>query len=246
MQLDHEFLADRRAALGFGAPETYASSLVDMAAPAGRTAAPPPRTPGSSADASSPLYQRVLMLVHCPYPVEQRPPGWWRWSLPILALVVTPAAAYLCLGLGSDLGVSGATATASPPPRTFQVPRLSLGPRKPVASGRTPAFELPLELPQQFDLTLEVWGNPTALAQCRVAGQALGPSEAEAQRPPETSPDPEAWHLIQLRRSLQGLSLTVDGHPVPIAGDHPPITSRLAIAPIPGRPTLVRNLRITW
>ena len=34
MHLDHEFLADRHAALGFGAPETYASSLVAMAAPA--------------------------------------------------------------------------------------------------------------------------------------------------------------------------------------------------------------------
>ena len=118
MHLDHEFLADRHAALGFGAPETYASSLVALAAPGpariGARARPSPEAPSPAGSAGSPLFQRILMLVACPFRVERRPPAWWRWSLSILVLLLTPLAACLCLDLGAAGLPASALASADP------------------------------------------------------------------------------------------------------------------------------------
>jgi hypothetical protein len=186
------------------------------------------------------------MLVQCPFPLEQRSPAWWRWSLTILALLITPIAAYVCLGLGHDRNAATPSAPASArqlqAARTFQVARLSLGPQEPAPQGRPSAFELPLELPEFFDLSLEIWGDPATLAQCRVAGQPLGP---DPQHAPEAPGAPEAWHHVQITRNARGLALTVDGQPRSTQ-DRPPPGARLAIEPAPSRPTLVRNLHITW
>jgi beta-lactamase regulating signal transducer with metallopeptidase domain len=245
MHLDHEFLADCHAALGFGAPETYASSLVAMAAPgpAGSVPTPAPlsKAPGLGGSAGSPLFQRILMLVACPFRVERQPPAWWRWSLSMLILLLTPLAACLCL----DLDAVGEPASAlAPQTQIFRVARLAIPPQALGRLGRAPVFELPLRLPEQFDLVLEVWGDRAALARSRVVGQRLGPHAAAIT--PEILPEPEAWHLVQLKRGPAGFSLSVDGQPVYTDPTTDRITPRLAVEPAPGRPARFQNLCITW
>jgi hypothetical protein len=245
MHLDHEFLADRRAALGFDAPGVYASSLLGMTTPLRERSGPPARSPSRPAGVVSPLFQRVLMLVQCPFPVEQQPPTWWSWSLPILTLLIAPALA--CLGLDPGTGkgeVTGATATrsAGPATNTFRMARLAISPQVPGHLGRAAVIELPLRLPEQFELGVEVWGDRATLAHCRVLGQRLGP----AAHAPGTAAEPETWHHVLLRRDRRGLSLSVDGQAVGIDPARNAITPQLAIEPAPDRPGLFRNLLINW
>jgi hypothetical protein len=247
MHLDHEFLADRHAALGFGAPDTYASSLVAMAAPGpARTvpgSAPRSDTPSPAESTGSPLFQRILMLLACPFRVEREPPAWWCWSLSILILLLTPLAACLCLDLGA---VRPPASALAPRTQTFRVARLTIPPQSPGRLGRAPVFELPLRLPEQFELVLEVWGDHAALARSRVVGQRLGPGPSAAAIPPEIPAEVETWHLVHLERGPDGLSLSVDGQSVLTDPNRDQITPRLAIEPAPGRPAQFRNLCITW
>jgi hypothetical protein len=247
MQLDHEFLADRRAALAFDAPGRYASSLVGMATPLPQgeqdrdRPGPSRRSTCPAEGAGSPLFQRVLMLVQCPFPVEQEPPTWWSWALPILTLLLAPAVA--CLGLEAGIGGT-VTRPVVPETNTFRMSRLAIGPQGPGPHGRAPAVELPLRLPERFELAVEVWGDRAALARCRVVGQPLGPLA----RAPEASSELETWHHVLLRRDHAGLSLSVDGQPVrnDPGRDRDGLTTQLAFEPAPDRPALFRNLTVTW
>jgi beta-lactamase regulating signal transducer with metallopeptidase domain len=245
MHLDHEFLADRHAALSFGAPETYASSLVALAAP-GPAHASPRRArasdaPSTGGSVGSPLFQRILMLIACPFRLERRPPAWWGWSLSIIVLLLAPLAACLCLDLGA---VAQPARAHAPQTRSFRVARVAIPSQPGGRLGRAPTFELPLRLPEQFDLVLEIWADREALARSRVVGQRLVPPD-----PPGTSEsplDPETWHLVQLKRGPAGLTLSVDGRTVRTDPNSDPITPRLAVEPAPSRPAWIQNLCITW
>ncbi len=293
MRLDHEFLADRRAASEFDEPLDYASSLLGLAAspeaPIARpgpemvasltTGTPVPSSPGKPA--ASPLFQRILMLVRCPFDVELDPPAWWRWSVALVLLAITPALACVEMDLNAmaDLRPTSPLAQArgsspsgsSAPVRTFSIARLTVGPFTADAKGLVPAVELPLSLPDQFDLTLEVWGNHALLGQCRVLGQRLAlPNalandpflagmvefeselglefEVEPGRELESEPEPETWHrvMLQVRRRPLHLALAVDGQPLPADPGIFGLPHRLTIEPPPDRPSRVRNLCIRW
>ncbi|HEY2157432.1 MAG TPA: M56 family metallopeptidase, partial [Isosphaeraceae bacterium] len=146
MRLDQEFLADRRASDRLGPSSArYASTLVEIAA-----ARDTPRADvGPVPSAGSALLQRVLMLVRCPFPVEVRPPRWWR------ALVGLATAAVLLLATGLTLRARAHQETPPAEPaeiRDVQIPRLTLDARGPSA----PPTTLPLRLPMDFDLSFEV------------------------------------------------------------------------------------------
>ena len=72
--------------------------------------------------------------------------------------------------------------------------------------GRAPVFELPLRLPEQFDLVLQVWGDPALLARARVAGHRLAATASSSEPPSE----PETWHLVQLKRGVTTMLPTED------------------------------------
>jgi hypothetical protein len=252
MCLDHEFLADRRAARGFDTPAAYASSLLGMAASSFDLEPDPDRDSGRSEglsrgsgpvaaeeEAGSPFLQRVRMLVQCPFLLETRPPTWWRWSLPLVGLLITPAAAWVCLGLQPAPAPSGA-APAVAPPRTFDIPRLALDPQKRGPHGRAAVSELPLRLPSAFELSVEVWGDPATLAHCRVAGLPLTPCVDVA------AVEGESWHRVRLRRNFGELALSVDGRAASVGPDVAQITRCLSVEPAPDRPALFRNLHVTW
>ena len=95
MRLDHEFLADHRAASGFGSSGRYAASLLELSPPRREAPTRPSLAPVPAKGPVSALFQRLLMLVRCPFPVESRPPRWWRWSLPMGVALATLAASSL-------------------------------------------------------------------------------------------------------------------------------------------------------
>ncbi len=135
-----------------------------------------------------------------------------------------------------------------PQPQRFQMSRLALNPQQPGPGGRVPVLELPLVLPARFALSVDVWGDRTTLARCRVVGQQLGlPDSPRGPGPRPPSPaEPEAWHHIRLRCDSGDLFLWVDG--VPVRPDPGPsgLTPRLSVEPAPDRPALFRNLCVIW
>jgi len=252
LRLDQEFLADRRAAADFGTAGTYAASLVDLADPgAGPPSAPAPAPAPATTPATTParapaspgsdFVRRVLMLVRCPFPVEDRPPLWWRRAL--------PPAAVLGVLIASGLTLRGLPPTPPPSPgpgpggHTFRMPRLSL-PEAPAGRPSPPIpWQLPLaQLPTRFELTLDAWADDAVgLAQIRILGLALDVG-------PLRDPEPPGWHTVRIVRTAEGLSLWVDGR---ILLDRaPPGPGRNATAftiqPAPRGPAEFRNLKLVW
>ena len=208
--LYHEFLADHRAASGFGSSGKYAASLLELSPPRREGPAPASRAPVPAEGPVSALFQRLLMLVRCPFPVETRPPRWWRWSLPMGVALATLAASSL-----SHRGVEAAPPPgpgrllAPPGPQSFRMARLELPASPGGPDGRAPAFHLPIRLPDDFELTLEVWGDPDMLSRIRVAGHLLGTTQTLASDPTA----PEAWHLLPAcARVPCCLHVWIDGH----------------------------------
>ena len=108
--------------------------------------------------------------------------------------------------------------------------------------GRVPAFHLPIRLPDDFELTLEVWGDPGMLSRMRVAGHLLGTTQALASDPTA----PEAWHLLRVRRDARRLHFWIDGQ-TSTADSHPQATTPwLAVEPVPDLPLQVKNLTLVW
>lgn len=252
MRLDQEFLADQRAAQRFGPPRYYASTLLQCAtlsaAPRGE-APPAPAMAASAHGPGSALVDRMLMLLRCPFPVEPRPPAWWTRGLACLAVVATLLAASLSvrstpLRPSSTPEITTAAAAQRPgPPRTFRVTRLDVPPHPLGARGLGRLVELPIRLPDQFELTLEVWADPAALRRTRVVGLPLGdPPPREALAPAST----EKWHAVRVRRDRNGLALHVDERPVAVPDEPHHLTTWLAVEPPAERHGRFRSLRLDW
>jgi hypothetical protein len=249
LALDHEFLADRRAAAKFGHLSSYASSLLGMASP-------PQAREGSSTGAEdaagltgSALVQRVLMLVKCPFPVEARPPAWWLRSLTAVVVAVTLATSALRLRASAvepgEAGAGPSVAASRAQPHTFRLSRLTIPARPPGGRRRGALFELPVRLPPAFELTLHVWGTPTTLADTRVAGLRLGTPDDLLR----AFAAPPVWHLVYVRReSAAGpVTVKVDDRPVPVNADHrAAVTTWLSVEPAPNTEGQFQHLKLTW
>jgi hypothetical protein len=249
MRLDQEFLADRRAATGFGPPGRYATSLVDLAdakvdpparrGPAGDT----PRAPVARPlflGAGSALFQRVLMLLRCPYPVESRAPLWWRGLLvPAVACGTWLSASLTLRGVAASPTRPSMRSLDPSSPRQFQLTRLVVAESPAGPHGETEPYNLPLPLPEQFELTLDLYTIPADLAATRVAGYRLG-------APPDAHTNAPGWHHVRLKRTRAGVSLAVDGQPVPNPAKtcHP--SPWLSIQPPPDRRGIIKNLILSW
>ncbi len=80
LMIDQEFLADQSAASRYGTSSAYASSLLSMAAhhsvqDVGEFDSPSTGEPSKKKiGVPSALFQRMVMLLHCPFPIEARAP----------------------------------------------------------------------------------------------------------------------------------------------------------------------------
>ncbi len=243
MRLDHEFLADLRAASGFGSPERYAASLLTLSTPRRDGPTPASLAPVPVEGPVSALFQRLLMLVRCPFPVETRPPRWWRWSLPIGGALATLAASSLSYRGGEPAHPPGSKrplATAGM--QTFRMVRLQIPASPGGPDGHPKVFHLPIRLHDDFELTLEVWGDPDMLSRLRVAGLLLGTTPFLARDPTA----PLSWHFLRVRRHAERLNLWIDGEAATLSTRPLATTPWLAIEPVPDLPLQVKNLTLIW
>lgn len=222
MRLDQEFLADRRAADRLGAASRYASTLVEIAASTPRPPGGAPASPG----AGSALLQRVLMLIRSPFPVEARTPRWWRGTLGVATALL------LLLATGLTLRARTHPAPAHPaPPRVLELPQVVL---QPAPAGASAAI-LPVRLPSEFTVEFDVVAAADELPLIRILERPLaaGPTASGA-----------GPHRVALRREGGGLSLGLDGGAMtPLAG--PSAEEWLSARGLPGRPVLLKNLRLS-
>lgn len=239
LRMDQEFMADRNAARRYGPLRSYASSLLTIAHPTGASTAGPRHERVRGDDGASPLFLRMLMLVRCPFEVETRPPRWWAWLLPTLLLAGTLSASCLTARLPDDPPPSSwHTATARS--HSFKMARLLVPPPAPSTPQPTTIFELPMSLPEQFELSVDVWGDARTVAATHVVGRSLEHPKAAT----DTSTD-ERWHCVRIRRDGYGVSIWIDQVRLPRSRDMT-TSSTLQFEPPAGRPGHFRNLHLAW
>src|SRR5262249_55137308 len=82
-----------------------------------------PAPSAATVGVQSPLFQRMMMLLHCPYPVESRTPRVWSWSSRLAVILASIAAACLVIRWPhASLAVSAPESDGGPRPR-FRVTR---------------------------------------------------------------------------------------------------------------------------
>jgi beta-lactamase regulating signal transducer with metallopeptidase domain len=253
--IDQEFLADRAAALRYGTSSGYASSLLLLAEarpgnlpdarPSGTVAN---RAAGESREVRSPLSQRVLMLLYCPFRVEARAPQSWSWLLRISLVVATLVAACLCIRRPDAHALEHRQkhGTASP---QFRVTDFKVEPLVFSKDGRVESHVMPVALPSDFVLSVEVLSTPAELGKVRIAGHQLGdrpiPDDLthSAVSPTEHI---ESWHQVRLVRQGDQISLSIDGRMITVGSSPQATTEWLTFEPSPERATQFRNLVIEW
>jgi hypothetical protein len=240
LRLDQEFLADRWAVGHFGSTSAYASSLVAIASsrPIAETSSRNDQPTTRREPTASALLPRILMLIRCPFLIEGRPPGWWRWaSLGSIACVTILASSLTLRGLATGaLTFSSPTTT---PTGSFHLADLTLG----AGEGRDQPFDLRYRLPEEFTLTLELQADPSELPALEVLGHRLNPPPNH----PTTNTSPKLdWHLVRIRRQAGTEQAWLDDIPLTVA-DHPArLTQWLTLKAHPTRATRYRNLEIAW
>jgi beta-lactamase regulating signal transducer with metallopeptidase domain len=253
--IDQEFLADRSAALRYGTSSGYAATLLSLAESGPNLLAEPrPSVRGAiwpavgKGGARSPLFQRILMLLYCPFRVEARAPRSWSWIWRLTVVAAAIVAACLCIRWPYALEhqQNGDLASGGQP---FCVADFVAEPMVFLPGGRALPYILPVALPTQFELTVEVLANVTDLAKVHIAGHPLGVARLSplvSDLTWSSSGHTESWHQVRLERHGQLLSIWVDGRKLP-AVFNPQATSQwLCFEPSPERPTHFRNLIVHW
>jgi beta-lactamase regulating signal transducer with metallopeptidase domain len=231
MRLDQEFLADRFASEVFGPDFSYAKSLVDLAEPGGASR----RGGGGRA-----LLPRILMLVRCPFALEKSPPFWWRLAMvpgisvvAILALSLTPGRVSSAV-TGANQRLADRSSHGS-----FQLERLTFRAEPGVGSPQT--LTLPVVLPEEFDLSIEVLTTLADLPRFRIAGCALS-----VPRPESITGAAERWLLVRLARRGGTVAASVDSKPVQCDFERVGRSERLTLRSPAGRSAAFQSLRLSW
>lgn len=259
--IDQEFLADRSAAERYGTSSDYASSLLSLAAPdapsAPAVAACEPRSEAprtESVGIQSPLFQRMMMLLHCPYPVESQTPRVWSWTSRLAVVLASIAAACLVIRWPQSSLAVPAPMISGPPHARFKAPHFITEPLLDV-DGRTRSrvYVLPVTLPSRFDLDVDVHCSTSGLVQIRVIGESIAipgsatsPIDGDA---PESFPidnDPAGWHHVHIHRDHHEISIIVDGQTLPETKQFEPPSDWLTIEPPSHSSAEFRNLVVTW
>ncbi len=257
--IDQEFLADRSAAGRYGTSSEYASSLLSLAtlpdpeprARAGRPTGESPR-PGTIG-VQSPLFQRMLMLLHCPYPVESRTPRLWSWTSRVAVFAASIAAACLVIRWPqSSVALPAAPVSADSSGPRFQVLYFVAKPmHEDPASQRSMVYVMPVALPPTFDLDVEVRSTRAELPHVRIVGQPLGiqdpasiPAVAGTAVLFSDGPD-RTWRRVHIHRDHHRISVTVNDRPVPSTAAEAS-SDWLTFEPPADGPVEFRKLIMNW
>jgi beta-lactamase regulating signal transducer with metallopeptidase domain len=255
--IDQEFLADRTAALRYGTSCDYASSLLSLAEDqpglpreAGPSNEVTKRVVLAESEVGSPLSQRVLMLLYCPFRVETRVPRSWSWALRITLAAATVVAACMCIRW-PDAAALEHRQSHGPGAKTpqFRVTDFTSEPLVFSKDGRVVSYVMPVALPSQYVLSVDVLSTPLDLAKVRIAGHPLG-SAADLQDQDLALVIPammlESWHHVQLVREGDRISLSIDGQTIAVCSSPQATTEWLTFEPSPTRVTQFRDLVVEW
>jgi beta-lactamase regulating signal transducer with metallopeptidase domain len=255
--IDQEFMADRFAAIHYGTSSGYAASLVSMAESRRGRDADHRSNGGESGwiamaknEIRSPLAQRVLMLLYCPFRFEATAPRSWSWILRITLAMTSIVAACLCVrwpdASAIEHRVKSGSAQSTP---QFCVSDFTVEPLAFSRSGRALSFVMPVALPTDFELTVEVFSALADLGNVRIAGHALGDQEDSTESFNHTSGSSDmvkSWHHVRLIRRGDDVSLRIDDRSVPVRSSAHDTSQWLTIEPSPKHATQFRNLVVEW
>ncbi len=244
--IDQEFMADHSAALRYGTTLGYAASLLSLAGSRTGQSDSSPRSGRETAESMvreserrSPLFQRVLMLLYCPFRVEPRVRASCAWALRTTVAVASIMAACLCLrwphAQAIEARLKQAKVLALEPLRIadFVAEPLVVTP-----GGRGVPHVLPVLLPDRFELTVDVFASATDLSKIRIAGYSLGAATTSG-RSAESIPgadDSESWHTVRLRRQDDQVLLSLNGQTVVLS----PVRRRERLALVRAQPRTSR------
>lgn len=254
LRIDQEFLADRAAAGPPGQSTTYARWLVGLS---GKRFENPPRAPDFAVEPKekggetwregefrTPLLQRVAMLLHCPFVVENRPPRWYATIAPaLLASLAIFLSSLRILAPVDPSALQNQGSSRDSMARSFQIPRFTIAPSQRRSSDHGDPYVLPFALPPTFHLQAEIRATPSALSQIRISRYPL-----TVEPPPDVADADEAasWRAFSIHRDQQGATLTIDGRPFPVEADAETSPEWLTITPAENETTTLRNLVVTW
>jgi beta-lactamase regulating signal transducer with metallopeptidase domain len=254
--IDQEFLADQTAAFHYGTSSEYASSLLCLAQdqPSSIREGSPTTSATSGAaladnEVRSPLAQRVLMLLYCPFRVETRAPQSWSWALRIALVAATFVAACLCIRWPNAAAlahrhrhVAGATSPQ------FRVTDFTAEPLTFSQDGRMVSYVMPVALPSEYVLSVDVVSTPADLAKVRIAGHPLGNPSLPGHPEPAIRPnrEKESLHHVRLVRQGERVSLWIDGEAIAVRSSPQETTEWLTFEPSPARVTQFLNLVVEW
>jgi BlaR1 peptidase M56 len=255
--MDQEFMADNVASLRYGTSSSYAASLLSLAdsgpaqAEHGRVRRPKSIAyPTEKPDVHSPLFQRMLMLLHCPFLVEQRPPRRWSWSLRLVLILACLGSACVCIRWPHARAVEQIPSAGDlGRHEAFRVSDFVAPPMVLTQGGRALAYHMPIALSSHFNLTVDVLATTRHLAKVYIAGHPLITDDSQNRlTDPLSNPAPyaESWHQIRLMREGHELSLWIDGRKSPADLDPRSTSEWLTFEPGPDRPTSFRNLVVQW
>ncbi len=259
LMIDQEFLADRSAADRYGTSSEYASSLLSLAVPprasqggdavaAGPADAVP--APGSGTiGVQSPLFQRMLMLLHCPYPVEVRTPRLWSWTSRVGVVVASILAACLVIRWPqASFALPPSRPAATGHRSRFQVNQFVAQPiHESRRTQRSLVYVLPLTLPATFDLEVDVQARLSDLASVRIAGIPLdSPRRPLVDSVPAVSAAEASWWHVRMHRDHRRITLAVEGRDVPVSIGTDALANWLTIEPPADRSVEFRRLVVTW
>ena len=257
LMIDQEFLADQSAARRYGASSDYASSLLSMAAyhspeDSGKLGVPAATIPTrEKVGVPSALFQRMLMLLHCPFPLETRTPRLWSWTLRLAVVVASVGAACLVIRWpNSELVAVRTNPRTAPASHKFRVAHFVAEPLASHPNGRSIAYVMPLTLPPLFDLDVEVRSSPNDLAQIRIAGHPLNRKATQQTSPYSVadsgSADTKSWRRVHFHRDHQNVIVKVDGQPLSDKSLPEATSEWLTIEPGPQSAAEFRDLIVTW
>jgi beta-lactamase regulating signal transducer with metallopeptidase domain len=255
--IDQEFLADCSAASRYGTSSEYASSLLSMASGTGPNLV---KATGDSALPSglpakigvpSALFQRMLMLLHCPFHIEARTPRLWSWTLRLSIIACSILAACLVIRWPHVGAVESVAKSALfPRPPRFRLANFEIAPLSFSPGGRSIAFTLPVLLPVTFDLEVELFSSPSDLPRIRIDGHPLKSPATLPEDPHEDSvsrsPDAKSWHRIHVHRDREHVTIQVDGETASFDSSSEPTTESITIEPGTNGIAEFRDLTVSW
>jgi hypothetical protein len=199
----------------------------------------------------------MMMLLHCPYPVEAGTPRMWSWTSRLAVVIAWITAACLVFRW-PQASLALPTPAASAAVCRFQVNDFVADPLHDEASGseRSLVYVLPVALPPNFDLDVELRSRETDLSRIQIAGHPLG-DPAGATMPVQPPSDPGLtdapgpdgsldWHRVHLHGKNHRISVIVDGRTITGHSHVDSASHWLTIEPPPHLRAEFRHLKIYW